>query len=563
MNNTQRNTALSASAVEQRDGMNRRAFLMRIGGFAALPLLAACAPLTPAAPTAAPAAAPNPAAASGAPASGATTTNTPAPAARQPKSGGVLRAGTVGEYVTLDGHYYSPKVGLAMWIMYDTLTRYDDELKVQPMLAESWEQSSDDRQLTLHLRKGVTFHNGRELTSDDVLYNFTRTTDYRITAGIISGFIPPETTWEAPDKYTVVVKAKNPWPAVFDWLEVVGILDKETMEGPDAKSKAIGTGPFAFTEWIQGDHLTYSKNKNYWQTGRPYLDSIRVSILADQQAMVAQLEAGALDLAMTPTLKDFNRLKSDPKYQGVLFPSPPDFYMIQPNSTLKPLDDKRVRQAFAYTIDRQRMRDNALAGIGEPKSLPWSVGSPAFEPAKNTAFSFDLEKAKSLLQQAGVSNLELEMVYNSQSIEGAAMSQIWQADLAKIGVKLNLAGLEAARLLDMWHNQTYKGFYIASDAWTNMQPITFFTSSSVARTNGNNGGFKSDAYTEMVNALALEPDDTKRKQKLSALNDFLLDEAIVYPVATNVQKLIATANVKDIGHRRIPLFKFTDTWLDA
>src|SRR5258708_29584863 len=111
--------------MERRNGISRRTLLRRIGGFAALPLLAACAPLTPAAPTAAP----KPVATS----SGAAITNTPAPAARQPKSGGTLRAGTVGEYVTLDGHYYSPKVGLATWIIYDTLTRYDDDLKVQPM----------------------------------------------------------------------------------------------------------------------------------------------------------------------------------------------------------------------------------------------------------------------------------------------------------------------------------------------------------------------------------------------------------------------------------------------
>jgi len=555
-------------AVTRRAPLSRRHFLVRSAGVAALPLLAACAPLAPAQPT--------PAAAGGAtsgpqaqakPATGATvgTSGAPAPAAAKPRAGGTLRAGTVGEYVTLDGHYYSPKVGLATWIIHDTLTRYDDELKVQPMLAESWEQSGDNRQLTLRLRKGVTFHNGRELTSADVLYNFTRVTDYRITAGIISGFIPPETTWDAPDKYTVVVKAKNPWPAIFDWLEVVGITDKETMEGPDAKSKAVGSGPFMFKEWIQGDHLTYVKNPNYWVPDRPYLDEIRVSILADQQAMAAQLEAGALDLAMTPALKDFNRLKADPKYQGVLFPSPPDFYMIQPNSTLKPLDDKRVRQAFAFTIDRKRMVDTALGGIGEPKSLPWSPGSPAYQPEKNNALALDLDKAKSLFQQAGVNpqGLELEMVYNSQSVEGAAMSQIWQADLAKIGIKLNLAGLQSAQLLDMWHNQTYKGFYIASDAWTNMQPITFFTSSSVARTNGNNGGYKSEQYTSMVNELALEADEAKRKQELSTLNDFMLEEAIVYPVATNVQKLVATAKVKDIGHRRIPLFKFTDTWLEA
>jgi peptide/nickel transport system substrate-binding protein len=539
-------------------GLKRRQFLIRTAGFAVLPLLAACGPLTPAQPTAAPAAKP---------ATGATVSTAGAPAAASgaPKKGGTLRAGTVGEYVTLDGHYYSPKVGLATWIIHDTLTRYDDDLKVQPMLAESWEQSPDARQLTLHLRKGVTFHNGREFTSDDVLYNFTRVTDVRITAGIISGFIPPDTTWEAPDKYTVVVKAKNPWPAFFDWLEVVGITDKATMEGPDAKSKSVATGPFMFKEWIQGDHLTYVRNPNYWVTDRPYLDEIRVSILADQQAMAAQLEAGTLDLAMTPALKEFNRLKSDPKYQAVLFTSPPDFYMIQPNSTLKPLDDKRVRQAFAFTIDRKRMVEAAFGGIGEPKSLPWSPGSPAYQPEKNGAWDYNPDKATSLFQQAGVNpqGLELEMVYNSQSTEYAAASQIWQADLAKMGIKLNLAGLESARLLDMWHNQTYKGFYIASDAWTNMQPITFFTSSSVARTNGNNGGYKSEAYTSMVNELALEPDEAKRKQKLSALNDFMLDEGIVYPVATNVQKLVATSKVKDIGHRRIPLFKFTDTWLEA
>jgi peptide/nickel transport system substrate-binding protein len=431
------------------------------------------------------------------------------------------------------------------------------------MLAESWEQSSDARQLTLKLRKGVTFHSGREFTSDDVLYNFNRVTDVKITAGIITNFIPPETTWEAPDKYTVVVKSRNPWPAVYDWLEVVGILDKETTEGPDGKTKAIGTGPFTFTEWVQGSHLTYGKNTSYWQTGRPYLDGIRVSIMRDQQSMVSQLEAGAIDLAMTPGLPDFARLRNDPRFQGVLFPNAPNFYMIQPNATLKPLDDKRVRQAFACTIDRQRMRDTVLSGIGDVKSLPWAPGSPAYQPEKNTTYSFDLEKAKTLFQQAGVSNLELETVFNSGVAEQGAMLQIWQADLQKIGVTMNLRGLEQAALLPMWHSQGYKGFYIASDAWTNMQPITFYTSSSVARVNNNNGGYTSEEFKQKVQALAAEPDEARRKVMLSDLNDFFLDEGIVYPIATNIEKCLATRKVMDIGNRRIPLFKFTETWLDA
>ena len=111
---------------------------------------------------------------------------------------------------------------------------------------------------------------------------------------------------------------------------------------------------------------------------------------------------------------------------------------------------------------------------------------------------------------------------------------------------MKLNGLDSPALLPMWHNQTYKGFYIASDAWTNMQPITFFTSSSVARANGNNGGYKSDAYTQKINALALEPDEAKRKQMLSDLNDFMLDEGIVYPIATNSRSAWRPARS---GHR--------------
>src|SRR5205823_1435277 len=111
------------------------------------------------------------------------------------------------------------------------------------------------------------------------------------------------TTIDTPDKNSVVLKSDQPRPAMFDFFEAFNQLDRENMEGPNALNKAVGTGPFSFVEWAQGDHLTMVKNKNYWQSGRPYLDGVRVSILRDAQSMMAQLESGALDVVDTPPIR--------------------------------------------------------------------------------------------------------------------------------------------------------------------------------------------------------------------------------------------------------------------
>ena len=298
----------------------------------------------------------------------APTSGSAASASGAPKMGGTLRAIQAGDLASLDGHYYTTGNGLSAWIVYDTLTAYDDNLKPQPQLAESWDQNSDATQIKLNLRKGVEFHSGRELTSDDVIYNLNRILDFKLTAGIITGFVPPETTWTNPDKYSVVLNTKQPWAAIFDFFQVLNIIDKDTAEGPDAKTKAVGTGPFTFVEWVQGDHVTYGKNKNYWQSGQPYLDGITVGIAKDQQAMVASFESGAADFMLNPPLRDYARLVTDSQYQGLELPNPAAFWMLQPNSTRPPMDDKRVRQALNYAINRPRMVETVLLGLSSPRT---------------------------------------------------------------------------------------------------------------------------------------------------------------------------------------------------
>jgi peptide/nickel transport system substrate-binding protein len=538
--------------------VSRRRALQLVGAGAGTVLLTACgAAGTPAVSTQAPPAATT--SATSATSAGGSTSAAPTPAG-SPKMGGTLRAIQAGDLASLDGHYYTPSNGLSIWLIYETLTQYDDNLKPQPALAESWEQSADGTSITLHLRKGVQFHTGREMTSDDILYNLNRILDFKLTAGIITGFVPPETTWSAPDKYTVTLTAKQPWAAVFDFLQVLNIIDKETAEGPDGKTKAVGTGPFSFVEWVQGDHVSYAKNKNYWQPGQPYLDGITLAISADQQAMVAQFEAGSADFILNPPLNDYKRLTANPQYQGLELPNPAAFWMLQPNSTREPMTDKRVRQALNYAINRQRMVDTVLLGLTKPQDLPWPAASPASEPQKNNVVTFDLDKARSLLAQAGATNWTLDLLISAVSLEAAGFAQIYQADLAQIGVNGEIRKLQPAALLDAWHTQNY-GLYFASDPWANLEPVTQFTSGSTTNYRGNNGGYLDPTYSQLVTAAATEPNPDKRKQMYSQLNDFLIDAAFVYPLASRQTRSVARTNVQGVGHRRNEMYTFNTAWL--
>ena len=478
----------------------------------------------------------------------------------------MLRVGNVGDVANIDGHSWGPNNGFSIFMIYDTLTTYDANLKAQPELAESWDISSDARQITLNLRKGVQFHSGRELTSEDVVYNLERPLNPQLQATVASftilpGFVPAGTTFEAKDKYTVVIHSEKPWVGAFDYFQVLNIMDKETAEGPDSKTKAVGTGPFIFGEWIQGDHLRFDKNKSYWRSGRPYLDGVLMSIKADAQAMVTELEAGVVDVIRAPLWRDYARLKTDAKYTAIKTQVPGTFHQFQPNVTFKPLDDKRVRQALSYAIDRQRIVDSVMLGESVPESLPWQPSSPAFDPAKQNFYAFNLDKAKSILDGAAISNLALDFVYTTTDPAYAQMAQIYQADLAKIGVTLNLKPLTIVQLLDTIQHQTYNGLYTLNDPWASMEPITLFTSSSSAGYRKNNAGYQDDKYTQLVTNVSTEPDPAKRKQMYAELNDFLLDQAFHMPVTQSPGRILTSARVQGIEHRQMDRFMLGNTWI--
>jgi peptide/nickel transport system substrate-binding protein len=476
----------------------------------------------------------------------------------------VLRSAITADLANLEPHVILPNAYESLWLVFDRLTAYDANLKPQPMLAESWDFSTDFKQLKLNLRKNVQFHNGRELTSDDIKWNLLRVRDPKVGASV--GFRNPSnwfTGIETPDKYTIVLTTDEPHPTVFDMFEYFNIIDRDTAAGPNAKTQAMGTGPFTFGEWAQGDHLSFKRNPNYWQAGKPYLDEVRVNILPDLQAQVTQLEAGALDLIKTPPLRDFARLKADPsgKYQTLLHPASAQHFLLGANTLSPPLDNKQVRQALNYAVNRQRFADTVLLGTSQVEALPWLPSSLAYDPSKQ--IPFDLDKARSLLSAAGASNFSLDIYPFIDFPELFDFCLIYQADLASLGITLNVKRVDLTNWLDEVNNRKYAGLYVTINTLAQMEPVTMLTQGRAYDPTGNNSGYKDDHYAQLISAAQTEPDPQKRKQLYAQLNDIILDEAFSMTLVSSPPRIAYRAALHDVGYTLHEAFSYTNAWLSA
>lgn len=526
-------------------------------------LLAACGPAAaPPAPAAQPAsqgaAAPTQPAAAGSTNPAAAVTSVSGQPTTQPqsvKTGGTLRWGQVGDLVTIDAILWSPTSNNTLGQVNEMLIDYDDDLKIMPRLAESWDLSSDNTSIKLNLRKGVQFHSGREFTSDDVEYNLMRARDPKNPyAAVVAVGSAWWTSVEKPDKYTIVLKSEQPRPGVFDFLQYLRILDKDTMEGPDATTKVVGTGAFKFVEWVPGDHYTIVKNPNYWESGHPYLDGVNVSIYKDAQAMVAALEAGALDVADLVPIPDADRLRNDTRFKLYQTHDIGQYFYAAVNCGLAPTNNKQLRQAINYAIDRQRFTDTVMKGFtGEPRALPWAKSSPAFDAEKNKAYAYDLDKAKSLLAQSGLSNVEFDISWAlaGYAAEYEQLATIIQGDLAKIGIKTNLKPTDPPTFTQqgLGNNPPFNGMRLSAGAFTQLSEAG--SEFALSRTYGyasNASGFYDDQWTQLASGVATEPDAAKRKQLYGQINDYLLDQSFTMAITPYPDIVATRPNVMDLKY---------------
>ena len=376
--------------------------------------------------------------------------------AGQPKRGGTLILARQGEVTNLDPHKVPAFTSARVFeLVYSYLMRLDENLGVQPDLAESATTSPDGKTVTIKLRTGVKFHNGDPLTSADVKYTFDRILDPK-TAAVARSFFTDVDTITAPDPATVVFNLKTPNAALLAYMAHpnTGIISKKIGEANADLSKketAIGSGPFKLAEWVPDNFMRFEANKDFYIAGQPYLDGIRINVVPDESSITAALRTKAADLGIVTDAKVARTMRGE---SGITLDAKPSlsYNLLFVNTKRKPFDNLKVRQAIAYAIDRKAIIDAVAFGEGEQTGpIAPGLATYALPTAQYPLYTRDVAKAKQLLQEANAGPIEFTML--TQTTEPAYakdIAQLVQAQLAEIGVKMNIQTLEFTQWVDRW-----------------------------------------------------------------------------------------------------------------
>lgn len=319
-------------------------------------------------------------------------------------------------------------------ILWDGLDKENPDGSPGPDLATSWTPSSDLKTWTFHLRQGVKFNNGRELTADDVVKSINYTMDPSTKAGA-APYNKLISDVKAVDKSTVEIDTKaadSALPLTIMLFQIIDVSQLSTIN-----SKPNGTGPYMVKDFVPNDHVDLVPNPNYWGP-KPKLDQLTIVKTADTTAAVADLAANDIQVFWGPNLTDIGGLASrhDVRIINALAPSHLHVYTIDDSSF--PFSDVRARQALSYAMDRTTIVKVAYAGIGLPSPandfLPTT--HPAYDQSLPT-YDFNLDKAKQLFSAVGVTSLTWWAPASGYP-EWITEGQILQADLAKIGIKMDI-----------------------------------------------------------------------------------------------------------------------------
>jgi peptide/nickel transport system substrate-binding protein len=429
--------------------------------------------------------------------------------------------------------------------LYESLLRYDFDLKPIPGLAKSWEVSPDGLTYTFKLFPNITFHDGKPLSSEDVIFTMTKVLMETHARGRVT--FARIAKAEAPDPLTVIFTLKSPFAPFLTSLDctTAPILPKHIYEGTDyrknpANAQAIGCGPFKLKEWVKGSHIHFVRHEGYHRPGEPYLDEIIYRAIPDGASRTVAVEQGKVQLTQWGDIEFFEvpRLSKLPNYEmstkGYEFFAPHQW--IELNNRIKPMDDKRFRQAVMHAIDRKTMLQRIYFGLGKLATGPISSKTRFYDKNVKT-YDYSVDKAKALLDEMGLKpgadgkRVTLRYLISPVSEANTRAAEFLRQSLGRVGIDLQLQTTDIAgwaqKFADWDYDMTANLVYQFGDPALGVARTYITSNIKKGILFSNTAGYSNPEVDRLFEEAAVATSDDKRQELYSQVQRILVEDVPV------------------------------------
>lgn len=498
--------------------------------------------------------------------------------------GGKYRVPLESEPISLDPARFSDIYAMNVAAnLFDGLVEFDANLNVVPSIAKIWKISKDHRIYTFRLRNDVKFHNGREVTADDFVYSFTRILDPETKSPAASMFqnisgakafhegkSKTVSGLSAKDRYTLTIELEEPFTPFLSILAMIHakVVPREAIR-PEFNKHPIGTGPFRFRSWQPGQEIVLEANRDYFD-GRPFLDTLHFPIYPNiaWEKVFADFEKGRLEQSFIPSGKyDEIMPKSNPAAANIISKPGLNVVYIGMNMTVEPFEDRKVRQAVIYAVDREKITTEITKRGSVPARGILPPGIAGYNPHLE-AYPYDPQKARELLAAAGypegrgLSPIEIWTVSKADSVKSEL--EAYRKYLADVGIRLVIKVAEnwkefVQRINEKQAPMFYAAWYADFPDADNFLYVLFHSGSKT-----NRMGYRNPEVDRLLDQARGELDYMRRVEQYREIEKIVMQDAPLISQHVNSFNYVFQPWVKGVkmSHLGAIYLPFRTIWID-